>query len=64
MANMSYCRFENTLNDLSDCFAATEEAETFEDLDLSSYESAAFDSMVNLMEEMLREMRRLQESQS
>lgn len=25
MANMSYCRFENTLRDLRDCFAALEE---------------------------------------
>ncbi len=26
MANMSYCRFENTANDLSDCLGAIEEA--------------------------------------
>jgi hypothetical protein len=26
MSNMSYCRFENTLNDLEDCLAVMEEA--------------------------------------
>jgi len=32
MANMSYCRFENTLNDLYDCFNnISEEAENMRD---------------------------------
>ena len=32
MANMSYCRFENTLNDLVDCFHnISEEAENMRD---------------------------------
>jgi hypothetical protein len=32
MANMSYCRFENTLNDLVDCFQnISEEAENSRD---------------------------------
>jgi hypothetical protein len=32
MANMSYCRFENTLNDLVDCFQnISEEAENMRD---------------------------------
>lgn len=35
MANMSYCRFRNTLNDLQDCF------DNFDDKDLDLSESNA-----------------------
>jgi hypothetical protein len=35
MANMSYCRFENTANDLQDCVYALNDDEV---KDLSSYE--------------------------
>ena len=48
MANMSYCRFENTLKDFSDCVGALEEAlDEGMGLDkfkagLSSYELSAF----------------------
>ena len=36
MANMSYCRFENTARDLRDCVQAIENGEHTDDL--SSYE--------------------------
>lgn len=32
MANMSYCRFENTYRDLLDCYGALEREGTIEDL--------------------------------
>ena len=34
MANMGYCRFENTVNDVEDCF------EHMDDIDLSKAETA------------------------
>lgn len=55
MANMSYCRFENTSNDLLDCYNAM-----VDDLDeglslqqfydrLSTYEKTAFQEMLETM---------------
>jgi hypothetical protein len=42
MANMSYCRFENTAQDMKDCLDALEEAggiiEYMEECDPSDYE--------------------------
>jgi len=45
MANMSYCRFQNTLNDLRDCF---ENAGDFDDKTLSKDERHAFIQLVKL----------------
>lgn len=53
MSNMSYCRFENTSNDLQDCINAMDEAATVADLDLSSYEEAAFDRMAEQCQRFL-----------
>lgn len=47
MPNMSYCRFQNTLNDLRDCAAH------FEDDDLSMEENLARARMLEVMAEML-----------
>tara|TARA_R100001244_G_scaffold125681_1_gene95683 strand:+ start:112 stop:309 length:198 start_codon:yes stop_codon:yes gene_type:complete len=38
MANMSYCRFENTTRDMQDCIDAIEEGDANE---LSRYEASA-----------------------
>ena len=43
MANMSYCRFENTLRDLQDCKEAMSN-----DLDLSKSEQRSFVRMVKM----------------
>lgn len=40
MANMSYCRFENTLSALQDCYEALNNFEA-EDKDLNEYELRA-----------------------
>ena len=48
MSNMSYCRFENTSNDLRDCVDAMEEAYSIDEMDLSESERAAMDHMVKL----------------
>ncbi len=47
MANMSYCRFQNTLEDLRDCYDA------MYDIDgLNDEEKKAFESMVELCVEI------------
>lgn len=43
MANMSYCRFENTLKDLRDCYNNMELDE-----DASDYEKTAYPALINL----------------
>ena len=45
MANMSYCRFENTTRDMNDCICAIEEGETDE---LSTYEVNALEDFVQI----------------
>ena len=47
MANMSYCRFENTTKDMQDCLYAIEEGDT---KDLSRYEASALREFLNLAE--------------
>lgn len=47
MSNMSYCRFQNTLADLRDCFDAMNEDD--DDLgDLSEYEAEAKYKLIEL----------------
>ena len=50
MANMSYCRFENTARDLRDCVQAIENGEHTDDL--SSYERDGLEELLDLCEEM------------
>ena len=45
MANMSYCRFENTVGDLQDCIEAIQDWEE-ECKDLSSYEISALEDLL------------------
>jgi hypothetical protein len=45
MANMSYCRFENTTKDMQDCLYAIEEGDT---KDLSRYEASALREFLDL----------------
>jgi len=41
MANMSYCRFQNTLSAFKDCYSEIKQAESFNDMDLSEDENHA-----------------------
>ena len=50
MANMSYCRFENTARDMADCLHAIEYGETN---DLSSYEQDALEDFLSLAKEIV-----------
>ncbi len=45
MPNMSYCRFENTVNDMNDCLNAIEDREVN---DLSTYELRALKEFLEL----------------
>jgi len=48
MANMSYCRFRNTENDLRECMNALEDGTFLEGDELSAYES-----LMSLAEELV-----------
>ena len=49
MPNMSYCRFENTVNDMQDCIYAIEEGDTSE---LSNSEVRALEEFLDLAREI------------
>ena len=49
MANMRYCRFENTVRDMRDCINAIEDRETDE---LSNYEVNALSEFLDLAREI------------
>lgn len=53
MANMSYCRFENTYNDLRDCYWAIQEAGSIEDMDLSDSEKTHLFRLINLAQKII-----------
>ena len=53
MANMSYCRFENTSNDLGDCLVALEEEEDVLD-DLNDYERVGVKNLLRNAHELLQ----------
>lgn len=59
MGSMSYCLFENTLGELSNCVERMSEAETLADMDFNSYEVQAFHSMWRVAREFLAEHERL-----
>tara|TARA_R110002167_G_scaffold184555_2_gene384984 strand:- start:63 stop:308 length:246 start_codon:yes stop_codon:yes gene_type:complete len=51
MANMSYCRFENTSSDLSDCLDAVENINRVEDFEeMSDYEREALRDLLETCE--------------
>ena len=61
MANMSYCRFQNTRQDLQACVSELEYAVDFSELDLSAAETSAMKMMKQLCTSFLEEYERLQE---
>jgi len=50
MGNMSYCRFENTAQDLQDCVRAIENGDVY---DFSSYELNGFKELIRLADELV-----------
>ncbi len=63
MANMSYCRFQNTASDLLDCVNTMQDEETLQDLDLSEEELRAMARMVKLCGRFVEEYERLQNAE-
>ena len=63
MANMSYCRFQNTSQDLRDCVVEMDESYTLSDMDLSSEELEAMKWMRELCERFLDNMERLENAE-
>jgi hypothetical protein len=62
MANMSYCRFQNTLSAFKDCYAELEEAEFgFNEMNLSPDESQAMYQLANYARKFLDRFQELQE---
>ena len=58
MANMSYCMFENTYNDLTQCYQAIADAVNDGELaeflaNMSTYERDAFHRMRSLVNDMV-----------
>ena len=49
MSNMSYCRFQNTLQDLQNCLNAMRGASSISDMNLSDDEYQAFQEMASLV---------------
>lgn len=69
MANMSYCRFENTVADMRDCINALSEAvdsglsfAQFEERLSSDYERRAINDMMHQAEFMVELLAQLQEN--
>ena len=56
---MTYCMFENTEGELSQCIEAMEQADKIGELDMSNYERASFDRMWRLCRTFLAEHERL-----
>ena len=63
MANMSYCRFENTSQDLRDCVNEMDEAYTLSDMDLSADELEAMKWMRTLCKRFLANLERLENAE-
>lgn len=49
MANMAYCRFQNTLNDLRDCY------DNLDDSDLSEEEEKARKVLIRVCEDIVND---------
>ena len=52
MGNMSYCRFENTSNDLMDCIEALEGLDSEQVYEMSTYEREGLLELVRLSNEI------------
>ena len=53
MPNMSYCRFQNTVQDMEDCFNAMAEAvDAEEPMQLSDDEQRAFQRMYDMLQDL------------
>ena len=63
MANMSYCRFSNTLRDFRDCYGVLDEAESFTEMNLSEEETLAMNRLAAYARLYLERFSDLQEQE-
>lgn len=61
MANMSYCRFSNTLHDFRDCYGVLDEAESFTEMNLGEEETVAMNRLAVMARNFLERYTELQE---
>ena len=61
MPSMSYCKFENTSIELTQCVDAMENARDMDDLDLNLYEQDAYLEMYALCKAYIGEYERIAE---
>jgi len=62
--NMSYCMFENTMNDMRQCLESMDAAETMAELDLSRTEKRSYDLMREYCENFLNIAERLDDDKA
>ena len=61
MSNMSYCRFQNTFQDLRDCVQEMDDAYNIKDMELSEDEARAMKQMYSWCERFIENFDRLEE---
>ena len=59
MPSMSYCMFENTSGDLSQCLSKMSDATIIDDLDMNEYEQRAFRDLYEQCQEYIVRYREL-----
>ena len=59
MPSMSYCVFENTSGDLSQCLNKMSDATTIDDLDMNEYEQRAFRDLYEQCQEYIMRYKEL-----
>ena len=62
--NMSYCMFQNTMNDMRQCLESMDAAETMEELDLSRDEKRSYDLMREFCQNFLDIAHRLDHAEA
>jgi len=62
--NMSYCMFENTMNDMRQCLESMDAAETMAELDLSRTEKRSYDLMREFCQNFLDIAHRLDHTEA
>ena len=62
--NMTYCMFQNTMNDMRQCLESMDAAETMEELDLSRDEKRSYDLMREFCQNFLDIAHRLDHAEA
>ncbi len=62
--NMTYCMFQNTMNDMRQCLESMDAAETMEELDLSRDEKRSYDLMREFCQNFLDIANRLDSTEA